>query len=505
MVSIVTNLIVSSLLATPLPLPVAMVAPQDAAPAPAFTDAEADAKARLDAGLAELSKLRERIAAEKLPMTRELSKLEGELIDARAELQRVSSLLANRTLDLTGVTGEIKAREAEIDYLAQVLRDYRQNLQSGLHIADLQRLGAMLEESRLADENDSLAAKEVLAIHASMLMKSLDRIDDAFGGARFDGSAVDAAGMVRQGTFVLTGPAALFRASDGSVVGTADQRLGSLEPSVTAFASPELVQAANDFVAMGKGSIPFDPTLGNAHKIARTEETLVEHIAKGGPVMWPILGLAGAALLVSLVKWGFMLTVRMPSEAKVRSVLRSVGSGDGAAAVRLAEELPGPMGVMLGTGARLLDQPREVVEEAMYETVQRTQLKLQAWLPFVAITASAAPLLGLLGTVTGIMNTFKLINIYGTGDVKTLSSGISEALITTEFGLIVAIPSLLLHAYLSSKVRKTVNRMETAGIAFVNEMARRSVRGAAPIEAKPPEVKPADAKAATPAPAVSGT
>ena len=98
-------------------------------------------------------------------------------------------------------------------------------------------------------------------------------------------------------------------------------------------------------------------------------------------------------------------------------------------------------------------------------------------LPFIAICASAAPLLGLLGTVTGIMNTFTMIEIYGTGDVKTLSGGISEALITTEFGLIVSIPSLLLYAYLSSKARKVVNRMESTGVSFMNEVARREFTG----------------------------
>jgi biopolymer transport protein ExbB len=76
------------------------------------------------------------------------------------------------------------------------------------------------------------------------------------------------------------------------------------------------------------------------------------------------------------------------------------------------------------------------------------------------------------------MNTFSLITIYGTGDVKTLSSGISEALITTEYGLIVAIPSLLLHAYLSSKAKKIVNRLETTGISFVNEMAKAEAKAA---------------------------
>jgi biopolymer transport protein ExbB len=127
---------------------------------------------------------------------------------------------------------------------------------------------------------------------------------------------------------------------------------------------------------------------------------------------------------------------------------------------------------MLLAGAQHLGEPRQLVEEVMFERVLSTRLRLQSWLPFVAICATSAPLLGLLGTVTGIMNTFTLMTVHGTGDPKTLSSGISEALITTETGLVVAIPSLLLHAFLSRRARGIVDEMEKAAVAFVNRVHR---------------------------------
>jgi biopolymer transport protein ExbB len=127
---------------------------------------------------------------------------------------------------------------------------------------------------------------------------------------------------------------------------------------------------------------------------------------------------------------------------------------------------------MLRAGVENLAEPRDIVEEVMYETILVTRLRLNRFIPFVAIAAAAAPLLGLLGTVTGIINTFKLITVFGSGDVKTLSGGISEALITTEFGLIVAIPSLLLSAFLSRKARGVIDRMEGIALSFLNEVAR---------------------------------
>ena len=141
-------------------------------------------------------------------------------------------------------------------------------------------------------------------------------------------------------------------------------------------------------------------------------------------------------------------------------------------AVEEAGAISGPAGAMLLAGAEHLGEPRELVEEVMFEKMLSTKLRLNGWLPFVAICATSAPLLGLLGTVTGIMNTFSLMTVFGTGDPKTLSSGISEALITTEYGLIVAIPSLLLHAFLSRRARRVLDEMEQAAIAFLNQLRK---------------------------------
>ena len=216
-----------------------------------------------------------------------------------------------------------------------------------------------------------------------------------------------------------------------------------------------------------------------------TQETLLEHIKKGGVVMYPILGLAGAALLVALFKWLGLLFTRNPSQKRIRLLLGAVAGNDGEAAKEHASKVGGPTGKMLSDGVNHLGEPRSLIEEIMYERVLATRLKLQRLLPFIAICAASAPLLGLLGTVTGIINTFKLITVFGSGDVKTLSGGISEALITTEFGLIVAIPSLLLHAFLSRKARGVVDGMEKAAVSFINQIAKNE-------SSRPPQPDPSD-------------
>ena len=87
----------------------------------------------------------------------------------------------------------------------------------------------------------------------------------------------------------------------------------------------------------------------------------------------------------------------------------------------------------------------------MYEKMLSAKPALERWIPLIALTAATAPLLGLLGTVTGMINTFNMITVFGTGDPRMLSGGISEALITTKFGLVVAVPALICHAFVTPK------------------------------------------------------
>ena len=133
-----------------------------------------------------------------------------------------------------------------------------------------------------------------------------------------------------------------------------------------------------------------------------------------------------------------------------------------------AGEVSGAGGELLLAGVENADEKRGSLEEILYEKILACRPKLERFLPFMALTAAAAPLLGLLGTVTGMIKTFNLITIFGTGDAKSLSSGISEALVTTELGLCVAIPSLILHGLLSRMARQKIGDMEQTAVGFVN-------------------------------------
>jgi biopolymer transport protein ExbB len=459
-------------------LAVALAAQQPQQPAaqggdkPGFEQVAATTRKQLEESVAELAKLREGVTAEKIPLAQELRKLEDALLAVRGDLAKATRALDGRTLDLGNLKAEIDKRSDQVAYLSNLLADHGRNFESRLHIAELQRYDAPLDAVKLARENTKLTESELFAAELTVVDASFERVADALGGSRFDGKAVDPTGVVSPGTFVLVGPAAVFRSLDGNQVGTAEQRLGSLEPTIIPFTIPEDRAAAAQFLLGMGGAFPMDPTLGNAHKIASIEETWVQHVLKGGPVMWPIFALAGAALLVVLLKWLSMAFIRRPSRKLVANLLEAVKGGKREEAVEEAGTIGGPAGAMLLAGSEHLGEPRELVEEVMFEKMLATRLRLNGWLPFVAICATSAPLLGLLGTVTGIMNTFSLMTVFGTGDPKTLSSGISEALITTEYGLIVAIPSLLLHAFLARRAKRVLDEMEQVAVAFLNQIRK---------------------------------
>ncbi len=437
-----------------------------------FQDAAIGIDLRLEASIRELSELRERIAEQKILLSRSLGEYESALNDARAENQKTTRSLDRSTLDLSTARTDIKARRDESNYLANLFDQYYRNFEAGLHVVELQRYGVELESLDTTLSNPDASVGEVFEAQTALLDLSLGRLEGLLGGTRFAGTAVDPAGLVQPGQFVLVGPSALFQASGSDLAGTAEQRLGSVEPAEIAFANLDDAEAAAALISTGEGLFPFDPSLGNAHKFESTEETLLEHVKKGGDIMIPIFAMAGAALIVAIFKWLGLAFIRKPSTKKMNRLLDAVEARDVDGARAAAQAIGGRAGKMLSAGVVHLGEPRELIEEVMYETVLTTRLKLQKHLPFIAICAASAPLLGLLGTVTGIINTFKLITVFGSGDVKTLSGGISEALITTEYGLIVAIPSLLIHAFLSRKARSVVSNMETAAVAFVNQISK---------------------------------
>jgi len=422
--------------------------------------------------LEELGRLREQIDRERKPLAEKLARLEQQLATARTESQEANRQRDKIVFTLSKLQDEVKQRQNDATNLSNLLDEYTRDFDSRLHIAEIRQYRATLDAAAEVRKDTKRPQKDVYRAQTEVLSSSLDRLEAALGGTRIEGEAVNAAGDVKRGTFVLLGPAVLFASKDGGSVGTSPVGVNSLEATIVEFSRAGNTQAAAELVATGRGSFPLDVTLGTAHKSEATQVPVWEEIEQGGPVMWPIFFLAGAALLVALLKWLSLAFLRTPSQQRVAEMMRLVAGGDREEARKKAAALGGPVGEMLTVGVEHIDQPRDLMEEVMYEKVLSTRLRLYRLLPFISVSASSAPLLGLLGTVTGIIETFRVIKVQGAGDVASLSGGIGQALITTKWGLIVAIPSLLIYAFLSRKARGVIDQMEKSAIILVNQTGK---------------------------------
>ena len=440
-----------------------------------FEAAAASAKSDLDKALAELSALEKKIADEKIPLARELNTLESEVIAKRREQADAKRLQDRKSVDL----GKLKAGEKgftdQNDYLRKtLLEEYIRRFETRVHASEKEQYQLIIKEARETNNNPSSPAESVFTKQLTVVQAALDRLDNLLGGHVYDGSALNTDGIAGRGVFAMIGPLVVFAGNDGRA-GLAEQLRGSTDATLIDI-GPEHQAGIAAVVGSGSGQLPLDSTMGNALKIRQVEETWWEHINKGGVVIWPLLALGLAASLVALVKWVQLANLRRIQPSDLQSILDHVNDNDTASALALAKRIRGPAGELLQTAIQNAGESKEMIEEILYEKMLHTKPKLERLLPFLSLTAATSPLLGLLGTVTGMINTFKLITVFGTGDPKRLSSGISEALVTTEYGLIIAVPCLLLFALLSRKAKGILASMEQTAVGFVNGLAARNGR-----------------------------
>jgi biopolymer transport protein ExbB len=430
------------------------------------------AKADLDTAIENLAELRETIKQDKIPLARRISELEAQLREKRREVERAQRLRDNATVDLNRLRDNVKARQEQIDYMTNLVGEYGRSFKVRIDLSENQLYSSQFEAFEEAANAVDLSKPERLEKQIAIIGTAIERMRQQVGGARFPGRAVTPEGFFEEGQFVHLGPSRFF-ASEQSPVAGLSLNTGSVEPSIQPIGLP-FDEQIRELAQTGSGLAPLDATLGNALAIKREEQTIVEHIQAGGIWIYPILFFAFLATVVSLFKLIEIYSVSMPPAGTLHKVLSLLNEGKDAEALAFAKSIKGPTGKMLEDAVVHADESKELVEEVMYERMLEVQPRLERLLPFIAVTAATAPLMGLLGTVTGMINTFKLITIFGTGDAKSLSSGISEALVTTEFGLIVAIPSLIMHALLSRRAQGVLASMERLAVAFVNGLNRKN-------------------------------
>lgn len=427
------------------------------------------------AALKELGVVRAAIREEKKPLASELNNLRQKVENKRREIQNQQRLEEIKADNLERLQKEVKGRNESIDYLTNLLTEYMRSFETRIHVSELDTYDEVLNSTKAILENQSSAKKDLLIGQSRLLDSGIDRFERLIGGNLFDGKAF-ANGEAAQGKIGLWGPVSFFSAGP-DISGLATPAQGSLNTNLTPLNDADNLAIAATLKS-GSGKAPLDATLGDALAIAGTKETVIEHIQKGGIWIYPILGFALLSLVVAVFKAIQISKIKNPKPETLNLVLSLLREDKDSEAFKLAsDQLPAPFNRLIASGVNHRREGKRVIEEVMYERVLETQPSLEKNLSLIQITAATAPLMGLLGTVTGMINTFKLITVFGTGDARSLSSGISEALVTTEFGLIVAIPSLILYAVLNRRVQGILTDMDRLGAAFINGLPKKKDDG----------------------------
>ncbi|MFZ4395132.1 MAG: hypothetical protein ACOYOU_05830, partial [Kiritimatiellia bacterium] len=220
----------------------------------------------LETATKELTSLRESIGSEKIPMTRELSRLEDQLIEVRREYDKSRRAVDSRSLELNNLKGDAKQRQDEVSYIGSLLDEYARTFEGRIHASEIERYKPAIESALQAPQNKDLNPAQKFDCQLAMATASFKRLEELIGGTRFEGSAVDPQGTVDQGKFALIGPVALFATADGQTAGLALPQAGSSKPAVHLLPEKESSLSLASIVLTGQGILQFDPTMGGALK-----------------------------------------------------------------------------------------------------------------------------------------------------------------------------------------------------------------------------------------------
>jgi biopolymer transport protein ExbB len=373
--------------------------------------------------------------------------------ELEATFQNNEIKIGNRTDALNKRMGELKEL---FGVLQQVSGDLRSKFQTSVVSAQIPGRGVFLDEfaqsmgssSKLAsiEEIERLWFELQREMTESGKVHTFTREVVAADGSKSDQEVVRVGGfnLVSQGKYLEyideTGSVAeLIRQPTGRYLNTAAD-LSESNGQQTAFA--------------------LDPTSGSILGLLVQAPDTQERVDQGGPVGYVILALGAIGLLIALERF---ISLFLVSSKVKRQVKTDVASNDN------------PLGRVMLVKDQNKNADTETLELKLSERILAEVPKLTNRLTLIKIISVVAPLIGLLGTVTGMINTFQAITLFGTGDPKLMAGGISQALVTTVLGLVVAIPMVFISTLLNTLSRGIINTLQQQSAGIIAERAENEV------------------------------
>jgi biopolymer transport protein ExbB len=306
----------------------------------------------------------------------------------------------------------------------------------------------------------------------------------------------------KQGKFFLSDGSktdgTIIRVGNVAAYGVSEQGAGALAPAGDRRLKLWKKDAAETARALSAGKAPdlIDIFLFESLDKAveeQEEKTWLDVVNSGGIIAWVIVGLGVLGLLLVIAR-AFILGIAGSNTTRLlEKVSALVEQGEVEQARQACESASGSASRVLSSTLEHIDEDREELEDVVSESILHEMPTLERFGSTILVFAAVAPLLGLLGTVTGMISTFDIITEFGTGDPKLLSGGISEALVTTQLGLIVAIPLLLLGNLLKGWSNGIMTQLERGALRVMNLTNMRKSGTSKANSGTPGEVEGADA------------
>lgn len=411
--------------------------------------------------IAEVEKLEKRQAE----LEESVAYYDWKLKEDERKRQTLENLWSKKEMDYREISGNVRVVARDLETMIT---------QSPLTALDPGRLDGvrpLLRKGYFPDIDDIAAMTDLF----------FDQIGRTGQVALHEAAYVGRDGETRTGTILTLGPfTSIYR--DGNETGflnysPAGMRFFALSSLPAGGVSKNL----RNYLDGKADAVTIDISGGAALRQVTHQASFIDQIRAGGPIVWPIGIIALAALFLIAWKIVFLNRVHGNTGRVTAEVNRLAESGDWSACDDCVKKFEGrnmPVVQVIKAGLEGRGEDRLTLESILQEAILREMPRVESGLSILAVFGAVAPLLGLLGTVTGMIDTFRVITLFGTGDPKLMSGGISEALVTTELGLAVAIPIMLCHTWLSRRSDKIVGEMEEKAVNLTNIiMKHRSAGG----------------------------
>lgn len=385
-----------------------------------------------------LSDSQENIASQAEVFAKQIRQYQNEVLALRKQATVKRRVVDEQTLALSKIQSRLAQWQQQERYQRNLLSD-------------------ATEQSLLSQEQKRLFSSS-LANGIPLILELVKKQQQSVVPIWKDERIMSPDGEYQMADVLQLGPVIWFLQQDKQQAGLLSQ-----ENSVLLYFDEAQRQQLQTLRETGQANVVFDPTLGTASKLTQQQENPWQHLLRGGVWVIPIIAFGMFAFIIGVLK-----TIQLQQLPKLFPMLAEkvelLMASDNATQ-QLEKLRPQLRGAQQGVlDITLSTEYGEKRDDKLLAFLLEYRQKLQANLGAIAITASISPLLGLLGTVSGMIETFNMMSLFGAGDPAVVSGGISKALITTELGLVVAIPALIIHALLNRFIRNHNTQLDTTAI-----------------------------------------